>query len=336
MVSDGRGSPKAGVFETYENENDRDQTVTKHKNTAVDETDKAGDKASEGTRSLEQEQHDTDKEYLDKNVNANQAKGEGQYGHINNRDYRTTLKLARDVDRYNSRPMGHIMHYGSYEGSGIQDLGTGYDKPKLETMESRAMQQSFELDTNQKKLAQALQDAVNHKNLEAFQQLYKQLYGIELSKMDAEMEMIKMTRTAQITDTISRRTSEWAAYFKRACDAQTAATIASAMRTDTGLAGTLAALLGNGVAIMSQSDAVQTKYMNDLTNQFSKYTDPATAARMSQTFMNDLNANFDISDIMRARQNDSIFGGSKVKQYFNRDTVYDTYGNIPGFTKPTW
>ena len=269
MGKDGVGSPKAGVFNTYENENDRDETVTKHKDTAVDETSKAGDKASEGSRSLEQQQHGTDKEYLDKNVNANQAKGEGQYGHINNRDYRTTLKLARDVDRYNSRPMGHMFMGGAArKGHSIPtDLGTGYDKPKLETMESRAMQQSFELDTNQKKLAQALQDAVNHKDLEAFQQLYKQLYGIELSKMDAEMEMIKMTRTAQITDTISRRTSEWTTYLGRAVNAQTAATIASAMRTDEVLANMLGWILGNGAQTLSQDEALRRKYQNDLANQ---------------------------------------------------------------------
>ena len=328
--------PTAGDFEMRENEDERDEKVVAHKNKGVKETDAAGDKASGNTRGLEQEQHGTDKGYLDPNAGKNIAKGQGTYDMINNRDYGTTLRLAREADAYNNRRQEHYMDQSHWKAGGNRDMGTLAERPKIETMETRAMDQSFNLDTNQKQLAQSLQDAVNHKDLDAFQQLYKQLYGIELDKMTAEIEMTKMARQQLWTDQIQRNYNEWAAYFKRACDAQTAATIAAAMRTDTALAGTLAALLGNGVAIMSQSDAVQTKYMNDLTNQFSKYTDPATAARMSQTFMNDLNAQFDISDTMRARQNDSIIGGNKAKMYFNRDMVYDTYGNIPGFTKPTW
>ena len=43
--------------------------------------------------------------YTYKNI----AKGESQYGMFNDRDYSTTLRLAREADRYNNKPTEHIM-----------------------------------------------------------------------------------------------------------------------------------------------------------------------------------------------------------------------------------
>lgn len=269
MISDGRGSPKAGVFETYENENDRDKKVTNLKDTSVKETDAAGDKAKGNTRSLEQEQHGTDKGYLDENAGKNIAKGQGSYDMINNRDYGTTLRLAREADAYNNKPVGHMFAMGPWrQGQNIaQDMGTGYDKPKIETMETRAMDQSFNLDTNQKQLAQALQDAVNHKDLDAFQQLYKQLYGIELDKMTAEIEMTKQARIAQFQDSINRRMSEWTAYLNRAINAQTAAAIVYEMGHNEVLGNMMAWMLGNGAQALSQDEVLMRNYQNQMVNE---------------------------------------------------------------------
>lgn len=248
-------SPKAGVFETYENEEDRNKKVEKQEDKSKKEIGESTDTAAEGTRGLEQQQHGTDKEYLNENQKANYAKDGGQYGRVNNRDYGTTLRLAREADAYNNRPQAHVTsNYGIHNG-GIQDMGTLMEKPKIETMETRAMDQSFNLDTNQKQLAQALQDAVNHKDLDAFQQLYKQLYGIELDRMTAEIEMTKFARQQLSLDTIRRDLDEFEAYLKRGLDAQSAATIAAIMRSDDILGAQLSAMLGGGVTL-NQSEAL--------------------------------------------------------------------------------
>ena len=149
----------------------------------------ATNQSSDETRGLEKEQRSRSKESLDPNAGKNIAQGQGQYGMINNRNYAKTLRLAREADAYNNKPQAHIVRVGSVFGSGIQDMGTGYDRPKIQTMETRAMDQSFQLDTSQKQLAQALQDAVNHKDLNAFIKTYSQLYGITLDKQQAMADM---------------------------------------------------------------------------------------------------------------------------------------------------
>ena len=66
------------------------------------------------------------------------------------------------------------------------------------------MDQTQQLDTNQKQLAQALQDAVNHKDLDAFIQAYQQLYNRELSRYEAEIEMRKYVRTTEIENYVKK------------------------------------------------------------------------------------------------------------------------------------
>lgn len=204
---------ETGVYRLDKEDKQADKYTDKNTNTAVDETDNATSKSSESTRDIKQEMFDTDKSTLDQNANKNIAKDGGQYGRINNKDYNTTLRLARAADRYNSRPREHIFSNGTMFTGGIKDLGTGYEKPTLETMETRAMNQAFNLDTNQKQLAQALQDAVNHKNLDAFRYAYQQIYGIELDRMHAEIEMRKWARQAEISNMLSKSGVEFKAYL---------------------------------------------------------------------------------------------------------------------------
>lgn len=185
----------------------------------------ATNQSSDETRGLEKEQYDKKGTDLNKNQNANYAQGQGQYGMINNRSYAKTLKLAREADAYNNKPQAHIVRHGSVFGSGIQDMGTGYDRPKIQTMETRAMDQSFQLDTNQKQLAQALQDAVNHKDLNAFIKTYAQLYGITLDKQQAMVTMRQLERQAQISNTMQKYQAQWLAEFTRAFNAETVAVI---------------------------------------------------------------------------------------------------------------
>lgn len=204
---------ETGVYRLDKEDKQADNYTDKNTNTAVDETDSATSKSSESTRDIKQEQFDTDEESLNKSQKANYAKEGGQYDRVNNKDYNTTLRLARAADRYNTRPREHIFSVGTFRTGGIKDRGTGYEKPTLETMETRAMNQAFNLDTNQKQLAQALQDAVNHKNLDAFRYAYQQLYGIELDRMHAEIEMRKWARQAEISNMLSKSGVEFKAYL---------------------------------------------------------------------------------------------------------------------------
>ena len=123
------------------------EAVNNKKDQAVSEIHDANKKAADETRKYEEEQHKTDKSKLDPNANKNVAKGESQYGMFNDRDYSTTLRLARETDRYNNRPTEHVMGIGTRKTGGNKDYGLGYDRPKIQTMETRAMDQAQQLDT---------------------------------------------------------------------------------------------------------------------------------------------------------------------------------------------
>ena len=156
------------------------------------------DRTSGKSRGLYEEQLATPKSKLDQNADKNIAAGQSQYGMYNRRNYATTLRLAREADRYNNKPIDHMFSVGTNRTGGIKDLGTGYDRPKIQTMETRAMDQALQLDTNQKELAQALQAAVNAKDLDAFRQVYAQLYGIQLTEMQARQAMTQYLRQNEI------------------------------------------------------------------------------------------------------------------------------------------
>ena len=193
------------------------ESVNNKKDQAVSEINAANEKASSETRGLEDEQHKTDKSKLDPNAGKRIAQGESQYGMFNNRDYSTTLKLAREADRYNNKPTEHVMGIGTRKTGGNKDYGLGYDRPQIQTMESRAMNQAQQLDTQQKSAAIALQDAVNHKDLEAFKMAYMQLYGITLSNRDATVAMTQMIRNAESQQILAQGMD----YFKRAFGTET-------------------------------------------------------------------------------------------------------------------
>lgn len=226
----------------------------------VGETDNAGNKADSGTVSLEQMMHNTPGTYLYKWQNSNVAKDGGPYGHINNRDYKTTLRLAREADAYNNKPVEHMFSVGTRKTGGIKDLGIGYERPKIETMETRAMQQAFDLDSNQKRLAQALQDAVNHKDLNAFTKAYEQRFGIVLDKERAEMEMRKWTRQQEITQLLQKDITTFNAYFSRYLTADTCATLYNMLPTNPELAQFLSYTITNGAA-PAMSDVLQRSLM---------------------------------------------------------------------------
>lgn len=262
------------------------ENVNKKKDQAVSEINAANEKASNKTRGLEQEQHDTDKSKLDTNAGKNIAKGESQYGMLNNRDYSTTLRLAREADRYNNKPVGKKMVFqpGASGQAGSVSYVDKYDRPRIQTMETRAMDQTQQLDTQQKSAAIALQDAVNHKDLDAFKMAYMQLYGITLSDRDAIVAMTQMARTAETQQILAQGMD----YFKRAFGTETGTDLYYMAKNGNGqLASTIASIITSGMVPPQQGEIFAQEYMNQ---KMLEYKTQNPDASMQDAFNYSLNA----------------------------------------------
>ena len=245
-----------------------EKEVVEQKDKAQEELNTLTQDTEQKSKDLAQEQYDTDPTKLYKDYNANQAKGEGQFGMINNRDYGTTLRLAREADRYNAAPRAHIYDVGTNNTGGIRDMGVGYDKPKLETMETRAMDEAFDLDENQKKLAQELQDAVRRKDLEAFKDLYKQLFNIELDRMQAKMEMAKWSRQQMASNALQKNLYAFQQYLLRNLNLETAQILMGMVSSGNGIGAQLAASIMGGFATPAQSQLFEQQARNELIDYY--------------------------------------------------------------------
>lgn len=243
------------------------EAINDKKGQAVSEINEANKKAADETRKYEQEQYNKDKSELDPNANKNIAKGESQYGMFNDRDYSTTLRLAREADRYNNRPTEHVVGIGTRKTGGIKDYGLGYDRPKISTMETRAMDQAQQLDTQQKNAAIALQDAVNRKDLEAFKMAYMQLYGITLSERDAIVAMTNMIRGAESQQILAQGMD----YFKRAFGTETGVALYNLSQSDnTMLANMLGQIITGGVVPPEKGEVFLQQAVDELAKEYQK------------------------------------------------------------------
>ena len=244
------------------------EAVNNKKDQAVSEIHTANKKAADETRKYEEEQHKTDKSKLDPNANKNVAKGESQYGMFNDHDYSTTLRLAREADRYNNRPAEHVMGIGTRKTGGNKDYGLGYDRPKIQTMETRAMDQAQQLDTQQKSAAIALQDAVNRKDLEAFKMAYMQLYGITLSDRDATVAMTNMIRTTETQQILAQGMD----YFKRAFGTETGTALYNLSQSENNpmLANMLGQIITGGVVPPEKGEIFLQQATDELAKEYQK------------------------------------------------------------------
>ena len=244
------------------------EAVNNKKDQAVSEIHDANKKAADETRKYEEEQHKTDKSKLDPNANKNIAKGESQYGMFNNRDYSTTLRLAREADRYNNRPAEHVMGIGTRKTGGNKDYGLGYDRPKIQTMETRAMDQAQQLDTQQKSAAIALQDAVNRKDLEAFKMAYMQLHGIALSDRDATVAMTNMIRTSETQQILAQGMD----YFKRAFGTETGTALYNLSQSEDNpmLANMIGQIITGGVIPPEKGEVFLQQATDELAKEYQK------------------------------------------------------------------
>lgn len=243
------------------------EEVNEKKKQAVSEINEANEKASNETRGLEQEQYDKDKSKLDTNAGKNIAKGESQYGMFNNRDYSTTLRLAREADRYNNKPTEHVMGIGTRKTGGNKDYGLGYDRPRIQTMETRAMDQAQQLDTQQKNAAIALQDAVNRKDLEAFKMAYMQLHGIVLSDRDATVAMTNMIRGAESQQILAQGMD----YFKRAFGTETGIALYNLSQgDDPQLANMIGQIITGGAVAPEKGEIFLQQAVDELAKEYQK------------------------------------------------------------------
>lgn len=205
----------AGPFEKPSTYNGETHAVAKNAQSEAQGTyGKAKQNATENAQNVMQWGMNYDPKALHKNQNANYAKDGGQYGRFNNRDYGTTLRMARKAQAYNSMPRaeGQIVGPKGY----VHNAGYGYEKPQMDTYEQKAMQQTQQLDTQQKMLAQHLQAAVNSKNLDLFKDTISQMYGINLNDYMAQQMLGTLLYQQRVTNAFSKDMNWWNAIMQPA------------------------------------------------------------------------------------------------------------------------
>lgn len=278
------------------------------------EAEGAAKKSNEKTQAVEQYVHDKKKTDLNSEQNADYARGGGQYGRINNRDFSTTLRLARDADRYNNKPVQHMFSVGTRHTGGVKDMGIGYERPKIQTMETRAMDQSFQLDTNQKQLAQALQAAVNRKDLDAFIAAYQQMYHVELNRYQAEIAMRNFARTVE-TQQIINNNAKW---FETEFNAQVAATLMEMNKENPQLSALIAqVLLGNPTP--NQEEQFRQEYMQSAINRYIKQgIPPALATTYAQRELADMDNQVFASQKKQTKKHGNIINSYRDAKEYER------------------
>lgn len=251
------------------------RAVNDKKYQAVSEINKANEKASDETRNLEEEQYNKDNTDLYPDADKNIAKGEGKFSPLNDRDYSTTLRLVREADRYNNMPVDKKMTFqaGATGQAGTVAYADKYDRPKLQTMETRTIDQVGQLDTQQKTAAIALQDAVNRKDLEAFKTAYAQLYGIVLSDRDAVVAMTNMVRTAETQQILTQNME----YFKRAFGTETGTDLYNMARSGKPqLSSAIASIITDNMVPPQQAEMFAQEYVNMKMQEYAEQNPNAT------------------------------------------------------------
>ena len=223
-----------------ENEATRKNIDTKS-DKAVSQTTAAKDKAVENIQNVYDKQKSVSTNSLNPtgDQNKNIAKGEGSKGSINNKSYSDTLRMIRNIDKYNIRPVEDAFSVGTRHTGGAKNLGKMYERPELKTMETRAMDQSIQLDTEQKQLAIALQDAINHKDYDAFVNVYEKMFGVQLTTMQAEQAIRQWMQQQQASSVLAKDAVQWNKEFMRAFDANTLTALMDLSNTDSQLASLL-------------------------------------------------------------------------------------------------
>lgn len=256
----------------------------------------------------------------------NYAKTGGSKGSLTGKDFSSTLNLMRRADKYNNKPVENMIHYGSYKGSGIQNLGTGYERPKIETEEMREMERNRALDAQQKQLMVQLQDAINRKDIEAFKSAYEQIFGITLSETQIAEAMRQWTQQQQITNTATKDITSWQKKFMRSFDEETLDYLMQLSETDNQLSQLLSnAMYGLPTPSLDERVLIRTRDALYKRNKAEKKMSDIKAmndANNTVLALNLLNDNIIASTTKRSQR-----PGNKVSGYFDaKDVVNEAKG----------
>lgn len=255
----------------------------------------------------------------------NYAKTGGSKGSLTGKDFSSTLNLMRRADKYNNKPVENMIHYGSYKGSGIQNLGTGYERPKIETEEMREMERNRALDAQQKQLMVQLQDAINRKDVEAFKSAYEQIFGITLSETQIIEAMRQWTQQQQITNTATKDITSWQKKFLRSFDEETLDYLMQLSETDNQLSQLLSnAMYGLPTPSLDERVLIRTRdalYKNNKANGMSdiKAMNDANNTVLALNLFND--------NITASVAKGTQKPGSRVSGYFDaKDVIKNAKG----------
>lgn len=258
--------------------------------------------------------------------NDNFAKTGGSKGSLTGKDFSSTLNLMRRADKYNNKPVENMIHYGSYKGSGVQNLGTGYERPKIETEEMREMERNRALDAQQKQLMVQLQDAINRKDIEAFKSAYEQIFGITLSETQIIEAIRQWTQQQQITNTATKDITSWQKKFMRSFDEETLDYLMQLSETDNQLSQLLSnAMYGLPTPSLDERVLIRTRdalYKRNKTEKKMSDIKAMNDANNTVLALNLLNDNIIASTTKRSQR-----PGNKVSGYFDaKDVVNEAKG----------
>ena len=252
----------------------------------------------------------------------NYAKTGGSKGSLTGKDFSNTLNLMRRADKYNNKPVENMIHYGSYKGSGIQNLGTGYERPKIETEEMREMERNRALDAQQKQLMVQLQDAINRKDVEAFKSAYEQIFGITLSETQIIEAMRQWTQQQQITNTATKDIASWQKKFMRSFDEETLNYLMQLSETDNQLSQLLTnAMYGLPTPSLDERVLIRARdalYKRNRTEKKMSDIKAMNDANNTVFALNLLNDNIIASTTKRSQR-----ASNKVSGYFDAKDIVD-------------
>jgi len=305
-----------------------EEIIEGHSDKAVQQVSEAAEKGKDKTRAERDEVINTDGQKLNpqEKQKDNFAKTGGSKGSLTGKDFSSTLNLMRRADKYNNKPVENMIHYGSYKGSGIQNLGTGYERPKIETEEMREMERNRALDAQQKQLMVQLQDAINRKDVEAFKSAYEQIFGITLSETQIAEAMRQWTQQQQITNTATKDITSWQKKFMRSFDEETLDYLMQLSETDNQLSQLLSnAMYGLPTPSLDERVLIRTRDALYKRNKAEKKMSDIKAmndANNTVLALNLLNDNIIASTTKRSQR-----PGNKVSGYFDaKDVVSEAKG----------
>lgn len=291
-----------------------EKIIEGHSDKATQQISNAAETGKEKTRKERDEVINTDGQKLNpqEDQKGNYAKTGGSKGSLTGKDFSSTLNLMRRADKYNNKPVENMIHYGSYKGSGVQNLGTGYERPKIETEEMREMERNRALDAQQKQLMVQLQDAINRKDVEAFKSAYEQIFGITLSETQIIEAMRQWTQQQQITNTATKDITSWQKKFLRSFDEETLNYLMQLSETDNQLSQLLSnAMYGLPTPSLDERVLIRTRdalYKNNKANGMNdlKAMNNANNAILALNLLND---NIIASTTKRSQKIGNTFSG---------------------------